>query len=174
MSPSELFEVNLKRKRLIMLVGIPGSGKTTLAKKVVEKGFHYMNADSIRLELYGDEGAQGNPEDVFAIFFQRLEQAMGEEVDIIIDNTNLNPKQRQPILERAQQFGYADVQLWLLDVPLEVCLERNKMRERNVPDDIVTNMHMELNKAGRPRRTEGKITIIRPGKEHGEFLFIAT
>ncbi len=163
----------MKRKRLILLVGIPGSGKTTLAKKVVEKGFHYLNADAIRAELYGDEGEQGNPEDVFSIFFQRLEQAMGEEADIIIDNTNLNPKHRHPILERAQQFGYVDVQLWWLDVPLEVCLQRNKSRDRIVPDDIVTNMHAELNRAGRPKRSEGKITIIKPGKEPGEFNFFA-
>lgn len=155
----------MKRKRLILLVGIPGSGKTTLAKKVVEKGFHYMNADSIRMELYGNEGEQGNPEDVFKIFFARLEEAMGEESDIVIDNTNLNPKQRLPILERAAKYGYSDIQLWWLDIPLEVCLERNRLRDRNVPEDIVSNMHNELKGAGRPKRTEGRVTIFKPGKD---------
>lgn len=35
------------KSKLILMVGIPGSGKTTLSKRVVDKGFHYMNADSI-------------------------------------------------------------------------------------------------------------------------------
>src|ERR1700691_5050078 len=111
------------------MVGVPGSGKTTLAKKLVEKGYHYMNADSIRLELYGSEGEQGDKEQVFEIFFQRLEVALQDGLDIVIDNTNINLRQRKPILERAQRFSYTDVQLWLLDIPLDVCLQRNAARE---------------------------------------------
>lgn len=156
---------------MILMIGVPGAGKTTLALKIAEKGWRYINADSIRQELYGNAAEQGDKEEVFAIFFKRLEELMHEGVDVIIDNTNLNPKQRKPILERAQQFGYSDVQLWLLDVPLELCLARNKMRERIVPEDIVANMFMELNRAGRPRRTEGKIVIIKPNKEGTDYLF---
>jgi predicted kinase len=153
------------------MVGVPGSGKTTLAKKLVEKGYHYMNADSIRLELYGSEGEQGDKEQVFEIFFQRLEVALQDGLDIVIDNTNINLRQRKPILERAQRFSYTDVQLWLLDVPLNVCLQRNATRERIVPDDIVANMFTELNRAGRPQRTEGRLVIIRPGKDENDLRF---
>lgn len=159
-----------KPKKLIVLIGIPGAGKTTLAMKLAEKGFHYLNADAIRLELYGNEAEQGDKEEVFSIFFERLEGAMGEGMNIIIDNTNLNPKQRKPIIDRAERFGYKDVQLWLLDIPLDLCLERNKSRERVVPEDIVANMFMELNRSGRPKRMEGKVVIIRPGKD-GDYLF---
>jgi predicted kinase len=95
---------------------------------------------------------------------------MAEGVNVVIDNTNLNPKQRKPILDRAVAFGYSDVQLWLLDMPLEVCLERNRGRDRVVPEDIVSNMFTELNRAGRPKRTEGKVVIIKLGKDN-EYLF---
>jgi predicted kinase len=157
--------------KLILMVGIPGCGKTTLSKRVVDKGFHYMNADKIRLELYGEEIIQGDPAEVFKIFFERLEEAMKTGVNIVIDNTNLNPRQRKPILDRAQAFGYDDVQLWLLDVPLEVCLERNRNRDRNVPEDKVTMLYNELYKNGRPKRTEGKVVVIRPNKEGTDYLF---
>ena len=157
--------------KLIILIGVPGSGKTTLAAKIAEKGFHCLNADSIREELYGDAAEQGDKEEVFGIFFQRLEAAFEKKLSIIIDNTNLNPKQRKPILEKASQFGYKDVQLWLLDIPLDLCLERNKSRTRIVPEDIVSNMHSELNRAGRPKRTEGKVVIIRPTKDGTDYLF---
>jgi len=158
-------------KRLILLVGIPGSGKTTLATRLIERGFHCLNADSIREELYGNAAEQGDPQEVFGIFFERLDKAMGENLDIVVDNTNLNPKQRKPILEHAATAGYTDIQLWLLDVPLEVCQKRNAVRSRNVPEDIVANMYMELNRNGRPRRQEGKLVLIRPGKEENDFLF---
>lgn len=158
-------------KRIILMIGVPGSGKTTLARKIAEKGFKYINADSIREELYGNAAEQGDKEEVFGIFFKRLDELMKAGTDVIIDNTNLNPKQRKPILDRAQQFGYSDVQLWLLDVPLDLCLERNKMRERVVPEDIVANMFMELNRSGRPKRNEGRVVIIRPNKDGSDYLF---
>jgi len=158
-------------KRIILMIGVPGSGKTTLAKKIAEKGFHYINADGIREELYGNAAEQGDKEEVFNLFFQRLDELMKVGTDVIIDNTNLNPKQRKPILERAEQFGYSDVQLWLMDVPLDLCLVRNKSRERIVPEDIVSNMFMELNRSGRPKRVEGKVVIIRPSKDGNDYLF---
>ncbi|MBA3855539.1 MAG: hypothetical protein C0507_01400 [Cyanobacteria bacterium PR.3.49] len=158
-------------KRIILLIGVPGSGKTTLAAKIAQKGFTILNADSIRQELYGDAGEQGEPEAVFKIFFERMEKLMEQGTDLIIDNTNANPKHRKQILDRAKQFEYNDVQLWLLDTPLAVCIARNKNRQRVVGEDIVANMHMTLNRSGRPSREEGKLVLIRPGVDENDYRF---
>lgn len=158
-------------KRLVLLVGIPGSGKTTLAKRLTERGFLRLCADDIRQELWGDAGDQKDPETVFNIFFQKLEEALSKSLDIVVDNTNINTKHRQPILQRAITAGYEDIQLWVLDIPLEVCLERNRSRERAVPDDIVTNMYGSVTGPGKPRSHEGKVIIVRPGLAPGEFRF---
>lgn len=155
--------------RIVLLVGIPGSGKTTLAQKLIGRGYECLNADSIRKELYGDEAEQGDPQKVFTIFFKRLDEVLLRNADIVIDNTNLNFKHRKPILDRAIKAGYKDIQLWLLDVPLDVCLERNKARNRTVSEDIVANMFIELSRSGRPKKNEGKLVIIRPGKDENDF-----
>jgi predicted kinase len=158
-------------KKLVLMVGIPGSGKTTLSRTLIEKGYLCLNADSIRKELWGDENDQREPETVFGKFFAQLEEAMAGGTDIVIDNTNINRRHRQPILERAAKFGYQDVQLWVLDVPVEVCLERNRKRERNVPEDIVRNMDTTIRTTGSPKRYEGKLVIVKPAEKDFQFRF---
>ncbi len=155
-----------------MLVGIPGSGKTTLAVKLKEKGFLPIDLDSIRAELYGKAIEQGDSQKVVGIFLERLGAILATGVDIVIDNTNLKFDHRKVIIDLAKKYTYEDIQLWILDVPLAVCLERNSKRERQVNEDVVAHMHSEFKRAGRPQATEGKIVIVRPGKtENDEMQF---
>jgi len=158
-------------KRLVLLVGVPGAGKTTLSKQLIDKGYLSLNADSIRQQLWGDSADQREPERVFEIFYERLEQSLAEQNDIVIDNTNINAKHRSPILQRAIKAGYQDIQLWILDVPLEVCLEQNRSRERAVPDEIVVNYFNTLQSHGKPRKHEGKLVIVRLGAKPFEYRF---
>ncbi len=153
------------------MVGIPGSGKSTLAQRLVDKGYAALNADSIRQELWGDAADQRDQEKVFEIFFKRFDELTAKESDIVVDNVNTNPRHRAQIIEKAKACGYSDIQLWVLDVPLAICLERNKQRSRNVPDEIVSKMHETLNGPGRPKKHEGRVVIVRPGKEAFDFRF---
>jgi predicted kinase len=161
-------------KRIILLVGVPASGKSTLARKLVERGYQCVCADTIRAELYGNEIEQGEPAKVFEIFFQRLENLLKDGADIVVDNTNLKEQYRKEITDRAQKFGYEDIQLWILDVPLSVCIERNTNRERRIENDILTNMYNQFSRNGRPKRTEGKIVMIKPGKDENDFRFFVS
>ncbi|MBY0551226.1 MAG: AAA family ATPase [Candidatus Obscuribacterales bacterium] len=159
--------------KLVLLAGVPGSGKTTLSQRLIDKGFVSINADQIREELWGDAAEQSNKEAVFKVFFERLEEGLRRGWDIVIDNTNINGRHREPIIERAKAAGYTDIQIWVVDTPLEVCLERNRLRARNVPEDIVENMHRSLHGAGKPRKHEGRIILVRPGKDQNDFRFFA-
>jgi predicted kinase len=153
-----------------LLVGIPGSGKTTLAAKLRQKGFQSIDLDSIRAELYGNAIEQGDPKEVVAIFQERLAALLSTEADIVVDNTNLKFDHRKPIIDLAKEFAYDDIQLWLFEVPLAVCLKRNSLRERRVNEDVVARQASILNGKGRPKSSEGKIVIIRPGKGENDDL----
>lgn len=157
--------------KIVLLSGIPASGKTTLAQKLVDKGYVCLNADSIREELWGDAAEQKEKEKVFAIFFQRLEKALTRGWDIVIDNTNINRNHRHPIIERARNAGYTDIQIWILDTPLEICLKRNLERARQVPEEIVINMHSSLHGSGKPQKSEAKVVLVRPGESLEDYRF---
>lgn len=50
-----------------MMCGLPGSGKSTQAKKMAEKlNASIFSSDAIRKEKYGDEAIQGNPNKIFS------------------------------------------------------------------------------------------------------------
>lgn len=160
-------------KKLILLCGIPGSGKTTLAAKLAEQGFICLSADDIRQELWGDAAEQKEAEKVFEIFFDRLQQGLSRGWNIVIDNTNINTRHREPILQQAKKAGYKDIELWVFDIPLPVCIERNKQRGRIVPEEIITNMYTTLHGSGKPEKREGRIKYVRPAQQPFEVQFFA-
>ena len=61
----------LMRNTLYVLVGLPGSGKTTLAKDIANINIKakHISSDAIRAELFGDENNQENNSLVFEGYF---------------------------------------------------------------------------------------------------------
>ena len=59
----------MNRPSLILLVGVPGSGKTTYAEKYVEEHPNtiHISSDRIRAELWGSEATQGDNNEVFSL-----------------------------------------------------------------------------------------------------------
>ena len=100
-----------------------------------------------------------------------MDDLLKEGKSILVDNTNLKPEHRKQIIDRAKAQNYQDIQIWLLDVPLEVCLERNRNRERQLPEDVIKHMHSELSRNWRPKRSEGKVVVLRPTPDGKDYLF---
>ena len=76
-----------------------------------------------------------------------------------VDATNLSPHERRQWIKMAKSFGY-EVQAVFFDVPLTVCMERNRKRDRAVTDEIMQKMAERLRP---PSFKEGfeKITVVR-------------
>ena len=145
-------------KEIIILVGVPGSGKTTVAEKLVAKGYKRFSADAIRGEVYGDENIQGEGNYIFNILHHRMTEAFEAGHCIVVDNVNIKSRDRQEFLNKAFKYNYKS-QIWVMSVPLETALERNKLRERKVPPDVIARMHQGL-QAGNIYGSHVKITNI--------------
>lgn len=130
----------MNRPSLILLVGIPGSGKTTYAKKYIERNFNaiHLSSDTIRKELYGDENIQGNPADVFSIMQKRASEALNNGYNVLYDATNMTRKDRAGIIGVCPKF--AKIECHIIWAPIEVCIERDSKRERTVGKEVIDKM----------------------------------
>ncbi|HUB33939.1 MAG TPA: AAA family ATPase [Bryobacteraceae bacterium] len=125
----------------MVLVGLPGSGKSTYIKKVAGTG---LSSDAIRYLLADDESDQTIHARVFATlrFLLRQRLAIGRPLTYI-DATNLTIHERAPYLEIGAEFD-CRVEAVFFDIPLEICRERNARRARVVPEDAMLKLAKRL------------------------------
>ena len=124
-----------------MLVGLPGSGKSTWLE---QRGITAISSDWIRLVLTDDATDQTIHARVFLTmrYLLRHRLAIGRPVSYV-DATHLTPEERRPYIDIACWYG-CEVEALYFDVPLGVCRERNRRRERVVPDDALERMAAKL------------------------------
>lgn len=136
---------------LILLIGLPGSGKSTLAATLLQECSHrrIISTDAIRKQLFGDENIQGPWNLVWQEVRNQFQQAVeaitaGEALEAIYDATNTVRQQRRASILLARTLGFTHITGLWLHTPLWLCLERNQQRDRQVPPEIVLQMHRAL------------------------------
>ncbi len=151
----------MNRPTLIMLCGIPGSGKTTYATKYIEEhpGTVHISSDKTRKELYGNEETQGNPNEVFYLMQSRAVSALNFGDSVIYDATNMTRKDRAGIIAACPKF--AKIECHIIWAPIETCIERDSARKRTVGKDVIDKM---LKRFQAPYYDEGidEIKIVFP------------
>ncbi|SPE39961.1 Kinase-like protein [Candidatus Sulfopaludibacter sp. SbA3] len=127
--------------RIVVLVGLPGSGKSSYLERMGVTG---LSSDAIRLLLADDATDQTIHEQVFQTMRYLLRQrlAIGREVSYI-DATNLRPEERRPYVGIGKSYG-CQLEAVFFDVPLEVCRARNAARHRVVPEEAMVKMAAKL------------------------------
>ncbi len=129
------------RPKIIVLVGLPGSGKTTYLEQLRAPT---LSSDTLRLLLGDNQDDQTIHPYVFAALRYLLSQrlAIGRPITYL-DATHLTPFERNPYFEIARRYN-ADIEALFFDVPVDVCKQRNRRRPRVVPDDVIDRMAARL------------------------------
>jgi predicted kinase len=145
------------RGYVVLTIGLPGSGKTTWYKR---RGVQPLSSDMLRTILFDDITDQRYQGLVFSTLRSLLRARLIAKMPWnYVDATNLSPHERRQWIKMAKSFGY-EVHAVFFDVPLEVCLERNSKRDRQVTDEVMRSMADRLKP---PVFKEGfdKITVVR-------------
>lgn len=136
----------MDNKKITVICGISGSGKSTYAKKYIaaNPNTFYVNADSARAQFTGDINNQDKNYQVFLFLEQVVEYVCREHrLDVIIDCTNVSVKSRKVWLQLGKNYGY-DVCAAIMTATPEECAKRNAARTRVVPQFVLDRQYASL------------------------------
>lgn len=143
--------------KFIMMIGIPGSGKSTYAKKIAEfENAAIVSSDELRKELFGSVWELSKNAHLFGEIYRRIFKYLSEGKSVILDATNIRRNQRKHVLKKYKNY-YKEC--YYIKTSLKKALERNNVRDRNVPEDVICSY---FSKVQEPEYSEGwdKINII--------------
>ena len=146
---------------VVLAIGLPGSGKSSWFKR---HQVTPLSSDLLRALLFDDAQEQRFQDLVFSNLRSMLKaRLIARRPMNYVDATNLTPHERHSWIKLAKDYGY-EVQAVFFDVPLEVCLERNRRRQRSVDEAVMQRMAAKLRP---PSFDEGfaKITVVRVKKK---------
>ena len=143
-------------KTLLVLQGLPASGKSTYAVNWVNEDPEHrlrINQDSIRrmfgkywledkIQLKKRESITSN------ITMELLKQSMFNQFDIVLDNMNLNSKILGTIENYVNYFNikYTDLQTYKIEYklfkePLQTLIDRDSKRDISIGANVITNLY---------------------------------
>lgn len=131
---------------VIMAIGLPGSGKTTLFKPLAEKyGLSHISRDAVFNEMFGvDSDHRAFIGEVFQETARRLDAAIREGKSVVRESIFADPEERREIIAAARESGATRVVGVFIDIDLEVAKERNQKRERVVQDEVLEWRHLQF------------------------------
>jgi len=137
----------MKELKLIILQGVPASGKSTWAREQVtgKKDIVLVNRDAIRDSL-GDYWIPEREDLVTSIEVDSINSSLLRGYNVIVDATNLNPKTIKKWEGLVYMFNQANadkchvtIEKKFFDISLEEAISRDMKRERSVGREVITD-----------------------------------
>lgn len=129
----------MSKPKFIMLVGLPGTGKSYYAKQLEEKGY-FVHCS----EEYGDVNDMSINNKVFRELQSRIRDDLKTGNSVIYDATNTKYKRRMGFLRELKSIDCEKICHWVY-LPYEKCLENNEGRERSIPKEVIKQIYLNFN-----------------------------
>lgn len=151
---------------LIMMCGIPASGKSTVARNLQSMigNTPIVSMDDIRTYLFGTRKCQKQGDLVYSLSIGKTIRLLQEREVVIYDATNRTKEKRKEIAEYIQQHVKCIIYCVYMATPLDIAIERNKNRDKDiqVPEAVIHRMSATLEPPTEEEKYFEEIYIINP------------
>ena len=139
--------------KLIVLQGLPASGKSTKAKELMDQygNFVRLNRDLLRTMLHFDKWNGRNEGITRDIQISIARKLLSDNQNVIVDDTNLGKNHIATWKTIAKETD-SKVDVINIDTPIEECIERDSHRDKMVGREVIYKLAM---KYGRFRTKNG-------------------
>ncbi|MEV4032762.1 polynucleotide kinase-phosphatase [Streptomyces umbrinus] len=152
---------------LVVLIGASGSGKSTFARRHF-KPTEVISSDFCRGLVADDENDQSASGDAFDVLHYIAGKRLAAGRRTVVDATNVQQESRKQLVELARKYDVLPIAV-VLDVPEEVCAERNASRtdRADMPRRVIQRHTRELRRSLRHLEREGfrKVHVLRGVEE---------
>lgn len=129
--------------KVFLTKGLPASGKSTWAKKLIEENpnsYKRINKDDLRAMLDNSKHSNDSEKFILQVRDVMILMAIEKGKHVIVDDTNLAPKHETTIREIIKGKAELIIQDFT-DVPLETCIERDLKRAVSVGEKVIRKMY---------------------------------
>lgn len=136
-------------KKVIVMRGLPGSGKSTYAKELLAETtntYKRINRDELRLMFDAGYTSNGNEKFIKKVRDILIVKALEEGKHVIVDDTNLSERNITRITQLVDEFNKehnnnVSIEVKEFDTPLNECIARDAKREKPVGEKVIRDMH---------------------------------
>jgi predicted kinase len=139
--------------KIIIMRGLPASGKSTKAKELVQKYGNTVriNKDLLRTMLHFDK-FNFNNEDITCNVARTVAKTLLESgVGVIIDDTNLNPSTFQSWKDLGKDLG-CKIEHHNMETNFEDCVRRDSRREKRVGRHVILKQALQFKELWKGRK----------------------
>ncbi len=141
--------------RIVMPIGISGSGKTTQIRKKFEglDNCKVVCPDDIRYQLTGNISDQSMNKEVFDLVYFLIDECVKDNTDVFYDATNVNGALRRNFVNRYKNNPNVTIQYYILPADVKLSYQRiqkdikNGVNRSNVPMEVLERQYKMYQKS---------------------------
>lgn len=139
-------------KKIIILKGLPASGKSSFAKQLIKDNpgaYKRINKDDLRAMLDHSYHSKGNEKFVLKLRDFIIMEALRDGKHVVVDDTNLAKKHETRIRQLADMYKketgqQVQVEVKFFDIAVEECIRRDLKRANSVGERVIRKMHKQF------------------------------